>query len=614
MNKLIIFLFYIIGFFFFTSTVLAANEFKTSYDITYKIENDGKALVEQKVTLKNLTPTFYATKFNILVPSTNLVNIKASDNQVPLTVNTKRENNLTNLEINLNQQITGVDKENIFNVSYESNDFSQKFGKNVQIFIPKLALAEEVENINLSLITPTSWGDPTLILPEPETISEIGGNLVFNFSKDQIQGKGVKMIFGEKQTTTFEIVYKLQNNSLLPSIASVALPSNTTLQEINIEKISPQPENVVLDTDGNFLALFKLPIRGTRDVIINGTASISLNPRVKPQIEEEANLNKYLGSSTFWQKDDPAVKQKLLEILKDKDKLTNHQKAELIQNFVGNHLQFNQERYLSNNDYRLGALTVLNNPEDALSLEYADLFIALSRGAKIPTRLVVGATLNTQTPNFLVEFYDPARGWIMIDPTMQSISGQDYFNKLDLSHLKVSHQGIMKDLIWPTQVKIAPRDQTLTDKTLIADAKLEYSIDIPAEILAGFPSKGKVKIANNGFAYSKPATVSFLAKDLEINPLKVVNVDAIAPFGLFEYRFSISANPFWKKTDDVLQIKINEELFNRPIKVNPFFSLSLLPLLVSGIIGSMILIYLLTLIFHLKTNNQPTRNKRKKRR
>src|SRR5690606_24493931 len=97
---------------------------------------------------------------------------------------------------------------------------------------------------------------------------------------------------------------------------------------------------------------------------------------------------------------------------------------------------------------RKGAQETLATKKARGCMEFTDLFIATARSMGIPARELNGYALsNTESTkpisiNFKSgdllhawpEFYDPAYGWIPIDPTWGNTSGIDYFTKLDTNH------------------------------------------------------------------------------------------------------------------------------------------------------------------------------------
>jgi hypothetical protein len=108
----------------------------------------------------------------------------------------------------------------------------------------------------------------------------------------------------------------------------------------------------------------------------------------------------------------------------------------------------------------MGAVSALQNPNNAICMEFTDTFIAIARAAGIPAREVNGFAY-TENPDLqplgLVadvlhswpEYYDKDKGaWIPIDPTWGSTTGgENFFDKLDLRHFTFVIHG--KDSLKP---------------------------------------------------------------------------------------------------------------------------------------------------------------------
>ncbi|MDO8638430.1 MAG: transglutaminase-like domain-containing protein, partial [Candidatus Daviesbacteria bacterium] len=442
--------FFLLFFLLIPLKVLAENEFSTSYDVSYDINEAGIADVTQKVTLKNLTDKYYASNFILSIGSTNLTDVSASDGGGAMETNVENKDNKTSITVKFNQQVTGLDKTQTIILKFKSKDFAQSVGKTWEVYLPKIPDSSSLTDYNLSLIVPISFGDPTSITPKPNSQSQNFDRQTFNFNKNQLKDSGVSVNFGTTQLFDFDIKYHLENNSFFPSLQSVVLPSNTEYQDIIINQITPQPSNVVLDDDGNFLAWYQLPGKNKLEIKATGSAKLFLNSKY---ISAPNNLSKYTKTDKYWEKDNPSITATLAEIFKDGTPKTNSEKAKLIYRYVVDHLKYDTTR-LNNNLERLGAVTALNNPNSAVCMEFTDLFIALSRAANIPARELDGfgfsqnqnlrpLSLAKDLLHSWPEYYDEKRGWVMVDPTWENTSGGvDYFNKFDLNHLVLATKGV----------------------------------------------------------------------------------------------------------------------------------------------------------------------------
>lgn len=591
-------------------TTYAASEFSSSYGVRYDVGEDGVTTVIEDVKLKNLTEKFYAKSFNLTIGATQVYDVLARDSQGELEVSTSQEGSQTNIKVNFSQQIAGVGKEYPWTLTFKSKDFAQKQGKVWQVSIPKISSSADLNEYDLTLAVPVSFGDPSSIHPDPISQSEKGGEIIYQFQKHQLLGSGILANFGTSQTLKFLLTHSLRNSSFLPIIAQVALPPKTDYQDVSLAEINPHPENVIIDSDGNQVALFKLNPRVGFDVTVSGFSRIYVTPKFKERLTE-SQINNYTKTQDYWEVGNPALKIKLQDILKEKQTSPNTEKAALINQFVVDTLKYNPEK-LSSNQQRLGALTALNNPEAALCQEFNDLFITLARTAKIPARELLGYAYTSNNKlrplsfkrddlHCWSEYYDPNSGWVMIDPTWQQTSGGvDYFNKFDLNHFVIVKRGVSSTKPpTPDQVNIEFSEELFTQ-----DPKLSLDVDSPSEVYGAIPAKLKIKVENKGNSVSKPTTLVVNTASLQIVQPTSVKVPAIAAFGHSKYEFALKSQTLWQSYDDILEVSLDGQEVQRKITIKPFFALKYFPLAVFGVLIVILSIYFGVLGIHMKSSRQ----------
>ena len=276
-------------------------------------------------------------------------------------------------------------------------------------------------------------------------------------------------------------------------------------------------------------------------------------------------------------------------------------------------LNYSQDRVKNNDFNRLGALTALNNPTQALCLEFSDLFVALTRAAGIPSRELTGYAYSSNTDirplsltkdilHAWAQYYDPSLGWVMVDPTWENTTGGvDYFSKFDLNHLSLAIRGQNSQKPDPpsdVRVEFGQNEAT-------PSSKLNVQIFAPDELFAGFPSKIKVRIENQGNIATSWAQLAISSNKLDIvNTNKTAgnsfNTVSIPPFGNLEYEFSVKSQSPVVGFEDMLQVKFGNTVTSKKVIIKPFFAFSLFSFGVLGVIALMFLIYILTVVFHLK--------------
>lgn len=594
-------------FLFFPLPVQADDEFSTSYDVSYEVKSDGLTDVTQKITLTNLTSQYYVSNFTLTIGSTQVSDVIASDDGgVMETKADTSSNNKTAINVKFNQQVAGIGKKQTFTLKFKSKDFAQNLGKTWEVNLPRIPSSDNIESYNLILSVPSIFGDPTSISPRPKSESQTFNRLFFHYSKEQLDS-GVSVNFGTFQIFDFNLKYNLENNSLFPIITSVTLPPDTNYQDVLISRISPEPLNVTIDEDGNYLAWYKLA-RGVRqEVTVNGSAKLYIFPKFKggfPLSEKERyELTKV---DQYWEKDNPAILAVLREIFKNGTPKGTRDKAKLIYKYVVETLKYDVGRLDRESIERIGAVTALNNPNTAICMEFTDLFIALARAADIPARELDGFAY-TQNPNLRPlsltrdllhawpEYFDESSGWIMVDPTWENTSGGvDYFNKFDLNHLVLAIKGFSsRSPYTSSEVK-----STISSTDFTGKPQLDIQIDVPDAVWAGFMHPSSIKITNHGNALQKAANLTINTGGTEILGASAVDLNPIPPFGSTTYQFNLRPSFIWKEFSDVVEVSVAGQKFTKQIQIKPFFMFIPIPYLFAGVTVFIVLIYGVTLAVH----------------
>lgn len=604
----------------FLSPVYAEGEFSSSYNVKYEVDVAGDTVVTEDIVLTNLTDRFYASSFSLVIGASQISDVIATDNKGNLPVTVNSEGNKTNIKVQFSQQIAGKGKQYPWKLKFKSKDFAQAMGKVWQVSVPRITATENLDQFNLTLSVPVSFGDPTTILPEPKTQSEAGGKLLFTFTKEQLTDTGILANFGTNQTFDYKLTYHVSNPGVLPTIAKLPLPPNTAYQEVIMNSISPKPENVGVDRDGNYIGYFKVDPKQELNINVSGLAKLYINPRYKYTTISKDEQTLYTSSQKYWEVDSPLVKTKVAEIFKDGVPNTNREKARLISRFVSKHLQYDHDR-LKNKDFdRLGGLTALANPNKALCSEYTDLFITLARAVGIPARELTGyaytnnqelrpSSLDNSVLHAWPEYYDPEVGWVMIDPTWESTTGGvDYFSKFDLNHFVLAVRGVSSES--PT-----PADQVDVKFSLgdfSPESKIFMSLTTSDEMFAGFPSQMALKIENQGNYVYNPSTLELSAAKIKISPeektlgprTNIYQLPAIPAAGVLEYDFDLTTDFLWQSFDDIVQAEIGGQSISKKIIVRPFFEYRYFSIGVVVLVVGIVIIYLGILFAHYKMKKE----------
>jgi hypothetical protein len=554
-------LLFTISFSLFAIPIRADDAFAVDVTVTYKVEDSGKTLVTHDITLENLFSTLYATTYTLSLENINAQNVIATrDNGKAINVDSQQNGNELNLKLNFDDAVVGKGSKRHFTISYENGGFATKTGEVWEISIPRLSDQSTFRAYQVNLLVPESFGQEAYISPQPASSSDEGGFKSYSFSKNNISSTGVTAGFGQFQIFSFNLSYHLENPLAINSQTEIALPPDTAFQKVYFSKVDPKPDNVQIDEDGNWLAIYKLTPRQRVDVNVIGSVQIFASYRSFPR-PSGAVLNDNLLPTNYWQSNNDQIK--LLA--------SNLKTPEAIYSFVSKNLKYNTAR-VQPNVQRMGAVAALQSPDQAICMEFTDLFIALSRAAGIPAREINGYAYTENPllqPLSLVndvlhawpEYYDKDKGaWIPVDPTWGATSGEDYFNKLDLRHFAFVIHGKSDTEPYPPgsyKLGVNPqKDIYISFGTLPADRNSIPQISVnTVRNIPFLDTLYSVKVYNPGPASLNVfyPTVYFDNKE---NSRDFVQV--LPPYATYESQIKVPFSLLGRNTPDGIKVIVNE--------------------------------------------------------
>ncbi len=566
---LIIFSFlFLLAAFHNVGTVYAKRDIISSYDVTYRVNEDASTHVTFLVTLTNESSQSYASSYKLLLGFSNMSNIKASDPIGSLIPTIIEDSKGKTVQLDFNKHVVGVGKQLIFTLSFDTTDVAQKEGQILEVNIPGIANASQFENFNVHLIVPPEFKQPTYIKPNIAFST-------FDFTKTQLGTSGISLAFGKQQEFVFSLTYHLQNNNIFPHTQSIALPPDTNYQKITIGSINPQPESVTKDIDGNWIATFNLNGVGTKTILVKGKAFITLRPK-NEQITDQQKLL-YTQNQQYWETQTPQIQQ-IARSLKT---------PKAIYDYVVKTLHYDFSRVVDSKN-RLGAASLISDPSSAVCLEFSDLFIAIARANGIPARELSGYayTQNTkERPLSLVkdilhawpEYYDfSKKTWIMVDPTWGNTTGGiDYFDTLDFDHFVFAIQGASSTYPIPaggykTEASKNVKDVSVSFGNDVQNNNFTQSVEVkmPAHAYAGLPLFGTVTIKNDGGVSMPAQNISILSNKIDQKG-QPVSYREILPFGYETEQFLLPQTSLLTNESDTLTIKSYNESVRLQFNVSP---------------------------------------------
>ena len=357
---------------------LADDEFKTSYHITYTINKDASVFVQQNISLENKLANVYATEYQINLGATQVSGVTAWDKQGSIAPQLESKENSTTVNLAFNQKVVGKGEQFEFGLSFLTADFAFLNGKVLQIGIPKLADSQSLAGYQIILKIPVSFEEPIFINPEPRQIQKLVDFNIYSFEQNQLIDQSVFAAFGEKQFMDFNLHYNLNNPHSSPGLFEIALPPETAWQKIVLNTLEPEPENVRVDADGNWLAEYALDSHEKLEVLATGSATLYLEPQpIKLALVKD--LATLLKTQEYWPVDHEQIKSLVQQ----------RQTPAKIYDYVVQTLDYNYDK-VEQNPKRMGAILALAEPDQAVCMEFTDLFVTLARAAGIPAREING--------------------------------------------------------------------------------------------------------------------------------------------------------------------------------------------------------------------------------
>jgi transglutaminase-like putative cysteine protease len=590
---------FILSLFFFcllrlsSGNINAQGEFQTDYSVTYSVEPSGRTNVTQDIVLKNKTANFYADKFELKIGSTKVENVKAQDGSGPMEVEVKFEDNVTSIAVKFNQRVIGIDKTLPWSLTYSSGELATKSGQIWEISIPKVADSPDIGLYTATVSVPPGFGPVAFAVPTPQATSTSARTQEYTFEKSQLTQSGIAMSFGEKQIFSFNLSYYLENKNLTSRFEEITLPPDNNYQKVVLENIQPQPQDVYVDPDGNFIARYKLAPKARIDISANGYVEVFSKPfrNIYPKLTD-AQKEQYTQPQRYWETDSAFIKNKANEL----------KTPEKIYEFVTNYLTYSNERLNSQKVERKGAASAVDSPEESICMEFTDLFIAIARSAKIPAREVEGYayTQNERLRPLSLdqegdilhawpEYWDENLGWVQVDPTWGSTSGGlDYFNKLDFNHVTFIQRGVSSTNPYPAGA--FKREDELSAKGVFvafaqelpqATVVPQLELLVPDKIIAGVPVKVLARLKNAGSTSLVSGTLN-LATNLKIKGESSVAFAVLPPFAQRTEEFTLQTKGFFTKSTEPISLSFGDKFITESVSVIPVYYLLISPNFLAG--------------------------------
>lgn len=554
---------------FLPVTAHAEENFSTSYSVVYAIKDEKTTEAKLDVELTNNTSEYFASSYTLQVGFDDIKNITASDLGGQLEPKVTKNEAGNAISLKFNKKIVGIHNKQKFTLTFDTPNVARKQGNVWEINVPGIANPDEFSDFTVTIVPPDGIGEPTYIKPATHDHS-------LTFTKADLGKAGISVAFGDSQIYSFDLQYHLRNENVFPVQTEIALPPTTNYQDIAIDSISPRPDDVILDDDGNWLAQYRLSPSEKTDVVVTGRAKMHLVPQKEALSDDDRK--KYLQAQQYWEVTNPKI-QELAKKLKT---------PEAIYSYVVNTLKYDFTR-VSDTQERLGAVKALANPKQAVCLEFTDLFIALSRAAGIPARELNGFAYTEnakQRPLSLVqdilhawpEYYDDTKGaWVMVDPTWGNTTGGiDYFHIFDFDHLVFVTKGEDSRYPIPAGGYKFEEDKEkkdvhvgFADSFITTPAQIVLEPQLHSIYASALPIRGTISVMNTGHTLADKQVIDLTSQELLPHTQKI-HIPLVPPYGRKDVAFAFDSVPFLTNKTYKFTIEASGQTTYHTIRVTPF--------------------------------------------
>jgi len=553
-----------------------AADFKSDYQFEYFIAQESGNLatsVNLNIKITNLRSDVYVKKFSINFPKNFLIhNIKAFDDKGEIGADIIISDDKTKVEMEFSDPQIGKGSVNNFFLKFDQDNLFKVNGNVWEVILPTV---ENNDSGSYSVIVHLpSNTDKKISIAKPSP-TRISGNTIF---WENPGTRTIYAVFGNKQYYKINLTYHLKNPRVTPVYIDIAFPPDTLYQKVYIDSISPKPVLTYLDEDGNYLGRYLLTPSQEKLVSFSGTVEIFTQPRSELINDTAAKIQKQrrylLTSNQYWQ-------------ISDLEKIANLKTASDIYYFVANYLDYNYKRVHAKN-VRLGADNILKNPDQAVCVEFTDLFVAIAREKGILAREIQGfgfsndpqlqpLSLTSDILHSWPEFFDEKRKlWVPVDPTWENTSGIDYWNSFDLNHITFAIHGKNPDYPMSAGMYKTENSKDILVRATAAIPKEKEeiavnSVNLPKRINDKLIYKTKITFVNSSNVYLWDKVISFETSNLDVSP-KRITINVLAPMQKKEFNVEYRASIKNKQDKAKLNIYASDKLlFAGSFNIVPYY-------------------------------------------
>lgn len=442
MKRLLLLTFFVLISSFNASLVSGQEEskdFSLSGKFIYDFQETGEVKVREEITIKNATTEKYIPVLTFNTSGFHPQDVSAFESGLASKVTKKSENEY---EITLKRPALGQDTQKTVAITFTDSTLAKKRGETWEILLPQIENRQMFEQVTTVVRMPEHLSQKLHIYPHVDPVIK-KGVAEYTFDQESTKGHAITAYIGNLAVYDFTIHYPLKNPSAFGKHITFAIPPDTAFQKVYLPSLPKEIELLTHDSDGNWIASTYVAGHSEKTISLSGSVFVFAdeNPEFPKPNQDVLLLN--TKAQQFWEIEHTKL-QEIASTLPD---------IESIYEYVASTLTYDYQK-TTRPQARMGAAEALAKTNEAICMEFTDLFIALARAKGIPAREMNGFAfaresnqprgLGSDILHSWPEYWDETRRvWIPVDPTWgHTTGGVNYFSQFDLRHIAFVIHGI----------------------------------------------------------------------------------------------------------------------------------------------------------------------------
>lgn len=424
----------------------ASGSLTSSADAIYTFK-DGNLIISLNITIASDSeyPSII-NNYNIFLPFKNIKSATISNGGNLLFNKSYQHNDSTEYIINFGNTTIRESTPYKFNALFEIENFTAiTEDTDTYKFSLPINIAENLNMKSVQFIYETSLGSPIFSSLPYTKFEKIADYFYITFNDVSSKNDGsnaLSIIIGEKFSYDFSINKTFENFDERENyIATVNIPRQQHNQLLTFRTISPNPDNIYVDSAENLFFQYNIKPKGS--IVINISGNILIDEQVST---EKQNISDLTTQSTYWLLEDESEIKKIDDYLANKainKDIASLDLYEALYNYLSESLSLKNDENETIVQDRIGADVALNKKENLSPEDIIDVYMGVYRHYGIPCRMIMGFVLPHEYGkegfyHYWLEVWSNEQKWIILDPVLDIMTeDSNLFNKSFDYHIAI---------------------------------------------------------------------------------------------------------------------------------------------------------------------------------